>query len=162
LTAKKMRTIHASFLFVLCLLLVLNSAAFLSRLPNQAYPITADITTSPQNKNEVLGSSATKKQAKLLPISVQRQRRSVASIQTMGIFGLGLPEIGIILVAVAFVLGPQTLGKLAKSSATLANEYKEELSRVPDEFKKGLEEGETDARARKAKPVKVLPKEERE
>lgn len=73
----------------------------------------------------------------------------------MGLFGLGFGEIAIILVAVGFVLGPQTLGKMARGSVSVANEYKEELSKVPEEFQKGMEEGEADARARKARPIRV-------
>jgi Sec-independent protein translocase protein TatA len=99
-----------------------------------------------------------------LPISLQRQRRSVANVQTMGLFGLGAPEIVVILVAVAFVVGPQQIGKMAGDFAGKAkgelNELPEDLKRIPEEFKKGFEEGETSARARNAKPMKDEPKEE--
>lgn len=93
---------------------------------------------------------------------VKRQRKSVGSIQMMGLFGLGLGEIGVILLVVAFVLGPQTLGKLARGSVAVAKEYKEELSKVPEEFQKGLEEGEADARARKARPIRPVAKKTKE
>ena len=73
-----------------------------------------------------------------------------------GLFGLGFAEIAIILVAVGFVLGPQTIGKLARSSADQASALKDELGRVPEEFQKGLEEGESNVRSRKAKKIKVL------
>jgi mttA/Hcf106 family len=50
------------------------------------------------------------------PASLQRQRKSVASVQTMGIFGLGAPEIAIILVAAAFLLGPQKLAEFGRDA----------------------------------------------
>lgn len=72
------------------------------------------------------------------PISIQKQRSSVASVQTMGLFGLGGPEIAIILIAGAFLLGPQKLAELGKEAGKMAGELKE----VPKEFQEGLAEGE--------------------
>lgn len=83
------------------------------------------------------------------PASLQRQRNSVAQVQTMGLFGLGAPEIGVILVAAAFLLGPEKLASLGKDAGKIAGELKE----VPKEFQKGLEEGEKSAKAAKAKMV---------
>lgn len=80
------------------------------------------------------------------PAALQRQRYSVAQVQTMSLFGLGAPEIGIILVAAAFLLGPQKLAELGKDAGKIAGELKE----VPKEFQKGLEEGEAEAKAIKA------------
>ena len=76
-----------------------------------------------------------------LPAVLQRQRKSVASVQTMGLFGLGAPEIAIILIAAAFLLGPQKLAELGKDAGKIAGELKE----VPKEFQKGLAEGEKKA-----------------
>jgi sec-independent protein translocase protein TatA len=81
------------------------------------------------------------------PAALQRQRHSVAQVQTMGLFGLGAPEIGIILVAAAFLLGPEKLASLGKDAGKIAGELKE----VPKEFQKGLEEGEAQAKATKKK-----------
>jgi sec-independent protein translocase protein TatA len=81
------------------------------------------------------------------PVSLQRQRKSVAQVQTMGLFGLGAPEIGIILVAAAFLLGPEKLASLGKDAGKIAGELKE----VPKEFQAGLAEGEAQAKALKAK-----------
>jgi len=83
-----------------------------------------------------------------------RQRRG--SVRMQGIFGLGLGEIAVILVVVGFVLGPQNIGKLLRSSADRASALKDELDRVPEEFQKGMEEGESNVRARKAKRIKVV------
>lgn len=73
----------------------------------------------------------------------------------MGLFGLGAPEIAIILIAAAFLLGPQKLAELGKDAGKIAGELKE----VPKEFQKGLEEGETNARAMKAKSMESVPAE---
>eukprot|EP00535_Pseudo-nitzschia_heimii_P005991 CAMPEP_0197180638 /NCGR_PEP_ID=MMETSP1423-20130617/5180_1 /TAXON_ID=476441 /ORGANISM="Pseudo-nitzschia heimii, Strain UNC1101" /LENGTH=139 /DNA_ID=CAMNT_0042630745 /DNA_START=179 /DNA_END=598 /DNA_ORIENTATION=+ len=81
------------------------------------------------------------------PPSLQRQRKSVAQVQTMGLFGLGAPEIGIILVAAAFLLGPDKLASLGKDAGKMAGELKE----VPKEFQAGMAEGEAEAKAMKAK-----------
>lgn len=91
-----------------------------------------------------------------LPAPLQRKRKSVASVQTMGLFGLGTLEILVILVGIGVVLGPEKIMEMVRSSGDTANEYKEELSKIPDEFKKGLEEGETEARSRKAKVIKKV------
>ena len=95
-----------------------------------------------------------------VPAALLRQRRSVASVQTMSLFGLGFPEIALILVAAVFLLGPQKIGELIKDSGKAAGELADELKNVPDEFKKGLEEGEMEARSRKAKKIKPVTKEE--
>jgi sec-independent protein translocase protein TatA len=81
-----------------------------------------------------------------MPVTLQRQRKSVAPVQTMGLFGLGVPEIAIILIAAAFLLGPQKLAELGKDAGKIAGELKE----VPKEFQKGLQEGESRAKELKA------------
>mmetsp|Transcript_28388 Transcript_28388/g.41861 ORF Transcript_28388/g.41861 Transcript_28388/m.41861 type:complete len:145 (+) Transcript_28388:130-564(+) len=82
-------------------------------------------------------------------VALKRQRHSVAPVQTMSLFGLGAPEIIIILVAAAFVLGPEKIAELGKEAGKAAGELRE----VPKEFQKGLEEGETEARSKKAKQM---------
>ncbi len=59
----------------------------------------------------------------------------------MSLFGLGGPELAVILIAGAFLLGPQKLAELGKDAGKIAGELKE----VPKEFQKGLEEGEKQA-----------------
>ena len=80
-----------------------------------------------------------------MPVSIRNQRYSVAQVQTMSLFGLGGPEIAIILIAAAFLLGPQKLAELGKDAGKIAGELKE----VPKEFQKGLEEGEAMAQSTK-------------
>jgi Sec-independent protein translocase protein TatA len=74
----------------------------------------------------------------------------------MGLFGLGGLEIAVILIGVGVVLGPERILEMVRSSGDTAEEYKKELSKVPDEFKKGMEEGEMEARSRKAKVIKKI------
>merc|ERR1711982_211073 len=66
-----------------------------------------------------------------------RQRKSVTHVQTQSLFGLGGPELAIILIAAAFLLGPQKLAELGKDACKIAGELKE----VPKEFQKGLAGG---------------------
>jgi Sec-independent protein translocase protein TatA len=74
----------------------------------------------------------------------------------MGLFGLGGLEIAVILIGVGVVLGPERILEMVRSSGDTAEEYKKELSKVPDEFKKGMAEGEMEARSRKAKVIKKV------
>jgi sec-independent protein translocase protein TatA len=87
----------------------------------------------------------------------------VATIQTQGLFGLGFLEIAIILVAAAFVIGPNNVSKIAGSLAGQAKTefdgLPEELKKIPEEFQKGVQEGEINAKARQAKPMTKLPSE---
>ena len=114
--------------------------------------VTPSTSTSPfgvQNTNSLGKSQGNVYINQQQPASLQRERRSMASVQTMSLFGLGGPELAIILVAAAFLLGPQKIAELGKDAGKIAGELKE----VPKEFQKGLEEGEVEARSRKAKPV---------
>ena len=97
----------------------------------------------PPSRVVVSSSPATTVTPEYMPAALTRQRKSVAQVQTMGLFGLGVPEIGVILVAAAFLLGPQKLAELGKDAGKIAGELKE----VPKEFQKGLEEGEAQAKA---------------
>jgi sec-independent protein translocase protein TatA len=86
------------------------------------------------------------------PVSLQRQRKSVAQVQTMGLFGLGAPEVGIILVAAAFLLGPDKLAEFGKDAGKIAGELKE----VPKEFQAGMAEGEANAKKMKLDEAEVV------
>jgi sec-independent protein translocase protein TatA len=86
------------------------------------------------------------------PVSLQQQRKSVAQVQTMGLFGLGAPEVGIILVAAAFLLGPDKLAEFGKDAGKIAGELKE----VPKEFQAGMAEGEANAKKMKLDEAEVV------
>ena len=66
-----------------------------------------------------------------------KTRRSVV---TNSLFGLGAPELVVILGLGAFVLGPDKLASMAKDFGKVAGELKD----VPKEFKEGLEEAGVD------------------
>ncbi|KAI2500408.1 mttA/Hcf106 family [Fragilaria crotonensis] len=55
----------------------------------------------------------------------------------------GCPELVVIAIAAAFLLGPQKLAELGKDAGKIAGELKE----VPKEFQAGMAEGEKQARA---------------
>ena len=65
-------------------------------------------------------------------------------------FGLGAPEIAIVLVAAGVLLGPQKLGEMTKELGKVAGELKD----VPKEFQEGLKEGEAQTKAMKAETMK--------
>ena len=93
----------------------------------------------------------------IYPISVQGQRKSTANVQAMGVFGLGTLEVIVVLAAAAFLIGPEQLGKWA---GELKTDLPDDIKRIPEEFQKGVEEGEVASRARRAKPMETLPEEE--
>jgi sec-independent protein translocase protein TatA len=86
-----------------------------------------------------------------------RQRYSVGTIRT-NLFGLGAPEIAVILIAAAFLLGPQKLAELGKDAGKIAGELKE----VPKEFQEGLKEGERAAAQIKKKDQETVLDAEKE
>jgi sec-independent protein translocase protein TatA len=92
------------------------------------------------------------------PAALQRQRYSVAQVQTMSLFGLGAPELGIILIVAAFVLGPEKLAEFGKDAGKIAGELKE----VPKEFQKGLAEGEATAKVLKSESEETKVEEKKE
>lgn len=96
-------------------------------------------------KNLPVTQSSSLPQRQQPPLMFRDQRRSVAHVQLQGLFGLGAPEIAVILVAAAFLLGPQKLAELGKDAGKIAGELKE----VPKEFQAGLKEGEQAAQLAK-------------
>jgi sec-independent protein translocase protein TatA len=124
-----------------------TSAAFVPSVSTRSHQVLSTSGPFDQKKTPFTCQSN-------VPAALLRQRRSVAPVHTMGIFGLGFPEIALILVALAFLLGPEALANLARDTGKAAGEFTDELKNVPEEFKKGLEEGEIEARSRKAKRIK--------
>jgi sec-independent protein translocase protein TatA len=112
-----------------------TSSAF---APGNAFGVHKSATIAPTTP---FGNTGPSYIADNQPVAIQRQRNSMASVQTMGLFGLGAPEIAVILVAGAFLLGPQKLAELGKEAGKMAGELKE----VPKEFQEGLAEGEKQA-----------------
>jgi sec-independent protein translocase protein TatA len=127
---------------------IMSASAFVS--PSRTVFGTASTTLA----------KAPTKNAFLLPTSIQKQRKSVTNVQTMSIFGLGAPELAIILVAALLVLGPEKITEVVRQSGKVAGELKDELKEVPAEFKKGLEEGEGNVRSKTAKVMDTVPDEE--
>jgi Sec-independent protein translocase protein TatA len=73
----------------------------------------------------------------------------------MGLFGLGFLEIAVILGVGAFLVGPETLGKMAgQFKGGSMDSIPDEFKKIPEEFQKGLQEGEANARSKRAKPMK--------
>lgn len=128
-TERKMNRLAA----IISLLFALFGAVDAFAPVHSAFGASRVAPSSPQNLDQ--------------PAALQRQRQSMAQVQTMGLFGLGAPEIGVIIVAAAFLLGPEKLAEFGKDAGKIAGELKE----VPKEFQKGMEEGEAQAKVVKSK-----------
>ncbi|CAM9243419.1 unnamed protein product, partial [Phaeothamnion confervicola] len=89
--------------------------------------------------------------ATVAPMRPRGASASGAGAVRMGFFGLGAPEIAVIVVVAAVILGPDKLTGLAKDVGKMAGELKE----VPKEFQAGIEEGERTTKVRKDDPAQV-------
>lgn len=94
------------------------------------------------------------------PVVVRRSAAAAAvSTRLHSLFGLGPAEVAIVLVAGLAVMGPTRLleyskgaGEVAgKTVAGIGDEWGGGLRSIPEEFRKGVEEGEIEARGRKAR-----------
>ncbi|KAJ8600239.1 hypothetical protein CTAYLR_001979 [Chrysophaeum taylorii] len=106
-------------------LLVLVSAA----LSAHAFTIPARSLSVSTRHALPRASSVARRQPNLAPAR--------ASVQ-MGLFGLGMPEIAVILGIAGFILGPEKLTSMAKDFGKIAGDLKE----VPKEFAEGMKESE--------------------
>ena len=133
---------------------LLNIFVVLSMLASMAHAFTAC--------RPVRGARAMPSKVVSLPagdaFSAQRVPRSVQrkSMQ-MGLFGLGTPELVVIGVIAAAVVGPKNLKKLAGDFGKVAGELKD----VPEEFQKGLDEGKQNAIEKAAASAKTVDVEEK-
>ena len=124
-------------------------------------PVTVNPMIGSARQRPAAGTSTWNPATGTHPALIQ-QRHSVAKIQTQGLFGLGGPEIAIIVVVAAFLIGPQNLGSMIGQMKAGLDEVPDELKKIPEEFKKGIDEGETNARARNAKKMDSPPSLEQE
>jgi sec-independent protein translocase protein TatA len=139
-----MMRVHALIHFFLVLLWSSSVVAFVP-LKSRVQTATHGIPTNAQHlKTAPTTTTTTSLMQPFVP------RRAVAPLY--GLFGLGAPEIAVILIAAAFLLGPQKLAELGKDAGKIAGELKE----VPKEFQAGLKEGEQAAQMAKQAPEKAL------
>lgn len=95
-------------------------------------------------------------------------RRTVASAPPVGtvttsslqsFFGLGPAELAIVALSGLVLIGPSKLAQFSKEAGSVAGKMGDEwseLKSIPEEFQKGVEEGEIEARSRKAKDMAVV------
>ena len=107
-------------------------------------PSTRDRRTHSRSRNE--------RRTRHTLHNARHAHKTRRSVVTNSLFGLGAPELVVILGLGAFVLGPDKLASMAKDFGKVAGELKD----VPKEFKEGLEEGEA------AKAARVLESGEKE
>ena len=90
-------------------------------------------------------------------------RSNSSSTQLHSLFGLGPAELAIIGIAAIFLIGPSKLTEFTRSAGEVAGKEAaawKELKNIPEEFQKGLEEGEIEGRSRKAKVMEKVDEEE--
>ena len=85
-------------------------------------------------------------------------RRTLTTTSLQSFFGLGPGELILIAIAGLLVVGPTKLLRLSKEAGEVAGKTTsglgdewDEIKSIPEEFQKGVEEGEIEARSRKAK-----------
>ena len=143
---KKTQPLIPSFLVLLLSLSSFQICAFTVNPVVSSYPYLSRGVVVVINRP----TDASRKKQHIVTLP-KRQRKSLANVHCQGLFGLGAPEIAIIVVAAAIALGPQKLASFGRDAGKLAAELKE----VPQEFKKGLTEGEIEAKSKKAKSMEM-------
>ncbi|KAL7547848.1 hypothetical protein ACHAWF_011115 [Thalassiosira exigua] len=90
-------------------------------------------------------------------------RRGVVSTRLYSLFGLGPAEVAIVALVGLVLVGPSKLLEFSREVGEVAgrtsSEFGDELSElkaIPEEFAKGVEEGEIEARSRKAKDMEEV------
>jgi sec-independent protein translocase protein TatA len=84
------------------------------------------------------------------------------STQLHSLFGLGPAELAIIGIAAIFLIGPSKLTEFTRSAGEVAGKEAaawKEIKNIPEEFQKGLEEGEIEGRSKKAKVMEKVDEE---
>ena len=95
------------------------------------------------------GAAAIARSATPLPAAAAAAAVVRVPAPTMGLFGLGTPEIAIIAGVALLVLGPDQVKKLAKDVGKISAELKQ----VPEEFNKGIKVGEEELAAKKTPEI---------
>jgi sec-independent protein translocase protein TatB len=72
-------------------------------------------------------------------------------------FGIGMPELLVILVVALVVLGPNRLPELAKTLGKAMAEFRRQSSDIMDEFQTQMQVEENTARRANAKPATANP-----
>ncbi|KAL7543563.1 hypothetical protein ACHAXR_012872 [Thalassiosira sp. AJA248-18] len=133
------------------------------RRPHSPIPSSAQIIVT----SSLINSSPSNTQ--LHPFSSSRTTRSSSSSQLHSFFGLGPAELIIIAIAGVIFIGPSKLlqfskeaGEVAGKTGTSMGSEWSELKAIPEEFQKGVEEGEIEARSRKAKVMDGVGEEKKE
>eukprot|EP00555_Chaetoceros_dichaeta_P004338 CAMPEP_0198264144 /NCGR_PEP_ID=MMETSP1447-20131203/14912_1 /TAXON_ID=420782 /ORGANISM="Chaetoceros dichaeta, Strain CCMP1751" /LENGTH=174 /DNA_ID=CAMNT_0043952997 /DNA_START=14 /DNA_END=538 /DNA_ORIENTATION=- len=120
------------------------------RLPPAVVDVQARKTNSFARHHNHHHHQPQQQQQRCISESILKTQRRKAATQLMGVFGLGGGEVAVILVAIVILVGPQKIaGDLGKNAGGIVSEFKD----VPEEFRKGLDEGEVEARSRVAKQM---------
>ena len=122
------------------LTMFLLSRAAQGLLATHKLPIKGSfIGASMSFRHPTLFGSITEAKTRVFTLTSQRRKPAALSTVSMGLFGLGAPEIAVIVAVAAFVLGPQKLADLARDAGKGVGELKD----VPAEFNEGFQEAST-------------------
>jgi Tat protein translocase TatB subunit len=72
-------------------------------------------------------------------------------------FGIGMPELFVILVVALVVLGPKRLPEVARSLGKMVTEFRRQSSEIMDEFQVQMAQDEERPRPRAARPAAAPP-----
>jgi Tat protein translocase TatB subunit len=72
-------------------------------------------------------------------------------------FGIGMPELFVILVVALVVLGPKRLPEVARSLGKMVTEFRRQSSEIMDEFQVQMAQDEERSRPRAARPAAAPP-----
>jgi sec-independent protein translocase protein TatB len=72
-------------------------------------------------------------------------------------FGIGMPELCVILVVALVVLGPKRLPEVARSLGKIVSEFRRQSSEIMDEFQVQMMQDEDRARRSPARPAPRPP-----
>jgi Tat protein translocase TatB subunit len=72
-------------------------------------------------------------------------------------FGIGMPELFVILVVALVVLGPKRLPEVARSLGKMVTEFRRQSSEIMDEFQVQMTQDEERPRPRAARPAAAPP-----
>jgi len=146
-------------------LLALAVLAILQTVPASAFmhspPITKAARLRPDDRQPTLSITPVPSSRTLATPS--SPINPIATTSLPSFFGLGPAELAIVAVAGLVLVGPSKLAEFSKEAGSVAGKTAagigdewSELKSIPEEFQKGVNEGEIEARSRKAKDMEAV------
>mmetsp|Transcript_19324 Transcript_19324/g.27519 ORF Transcript_19324/g.27519 Transcript_19324/m.27519 type:complete len:162 (-) Transcript_19324:98-583(-) len=159
------KSLLASPLLLIIAAIASSATAFIiqpSSTSRHQFSPSRSIITNPTSTITSSWSSSPHHPLSIIPTTTSSSIRS-KSTQLHSFFGLGPAELAIIGLAAIFLIGPSKLTDFTRSAGEVAGKEAaawKELKNIPEEFQKGLEEGEIEGRSRKAKVMEKVDEED--